>query len=293
MIQDIFPHRFSNQYENKMPAEKSKMLCFLGNKILIRRTESEELLLPDYGLISEHLNGQKMQYLFSVDQVGYFLLLDEKLGQEGEGEKGSLACKKTEGYDFEPVRSLRQVISKEVCFAVMTAWHLYIWYRDNRFCGRCGQRTVHDGKERMLRCPSCGNLIFPKIAPAVIICVTDGDRILMSKYAGRDYKKYALLAGFTEIGETAEETVEREVMEEVGLKVKNIRYYKSQPWGIDSNLLMGFFCELDGDDTITMDTQELSTAQWFRRDEMPAHNDGISLTREMMEVFEKNLENFY
>ena len=77
----------------------------------------------------------------------------------------------------------------------------------------------------------------------------------------------------------------REVMEEVGLKVKNIRYYKSQPWGIDSNLLFGFFCELDGDDTIHMDEEELSLAEWYTRDEMPAADDGISLTREMMGMF--------
>ena len=104
------------------------------------------------------------------------------------------------------------------------------------------------------------------------------------------YKKYALIAGFVEIGETVEETVEREVMEEVGLKVKNLRYYKSQPWGYDSNVLMGYFAELDGDESITMDTEELSKAQWFAREEMPAHNDGISLTREMMGVFENKVK---
>jgi len=132
-------------------------------------------------------------------------------------------------------------------------------------------------------------MIFPKIAPAVIVAVLNGNRILMTKYAGRPYKKYALIAGFTEIGETVEETVAREVMEEVGLKVKNIRYYKSQPWGVDSNLLLGFFADLDGDDTICLDEEELSEADWFERDAMPAHDDGISLTREMMGAFEKGL----
>ena len=145
------------------------------------------------------------------------------------------------------------------------------------------------GEAVMLRCPDCGNMIFPKIAPAVIVAVIDGNRILMSKYAGRAYKKYALIAGFTEIGETVEETVAREVMEEIGLKVKNIRYYKSQPWGVDSNLLLGFFADLDGDDTIRLDENELSEAEWFERDAMPAHDDGISLTREMMGIFEKGL----
>lgn len=126
---------------------------------------------------------------------------------------------------------------------------------------------------------------YPKICPAVIIGVTDGDRILMSKYAGRTYKKYALLAGFTEIGETVEQTVAREVMEEVGLKVKNIRYYKSQPWAFSDTLLMGFYCDLDGEDKITLDQNELALAEWFERDEIPVEPSRDSLTNEMIIQF--------
>lgn len=146
---------------------------------------------------------------------------------------------------------------------------------------------VRDQKERMLRCDSCGNMEFPKICPAVIIGVTDGNRILMSKYAGRAYKKYALLAGFTEIGETVEETVAREVMEEVGLKVRNIRYYKSQPWAFSDTLLMGFYCDLDGSDKITLDRDELSLAEWFEREEIPVEPSRDSLTNEMIMKFKQ------
>ena len=128
---------------------------------------------------------------------------------------------------------------------------------------------------------------FPKICPAVIIGVTDGNRILMSKYAGRSYKKYALLAGFTEIGETVEETVAREVMEEVGLKVKNIRYYKSQPWAFSDTLLMGFYCDLDGDAEVTLDEEELALAEWFERDEIPVEPSRDSLTNEMIIKFKQ------
>ncbi len=96
---------------------------------------------------------------------------------------------------------------------------------------------------------------------------------------------YALIAGFTEIGETLEETVQREVMEEVGLKVKNIRYYKSQPWSFSSTLLCGFFCEVGGDTEITLDTEELSVGEWFDRDNIPVEDDGVSLSREMIGVF--------
>ena len=144
-----------------------------------------------------------------------------------------------------------------------------------------------DSKERMLYCESCHNMEFPKICPAVIIGVTDGDKILMSKYAGRTYKKYALLAGFTEIGETLEETVQREVMEEVGLKVKNIRYYKSQPWSFSDTLLMGFFCDLDGEEEINLDREELAMAEWFDREKMPVEREDLSLTNDMMMAFKE------
>jgi len=124
----------------------------------------------------------------------------------------------------------------------------------------------------------------------VIVAVTHSDKLLLSKYAGRAFTRYALLAGYTEIGETVEQTVAREVMEEVGLKVKNLRYYKSQPWGVDGNVLMGFFCDLDGDGTIHIDENELSMAAWYDRHNLPAHDDGISLTREMIRIFEEGKE---
>ena len=137
----------------------------------------------------------------------------------------------------------------------------------------------------MLHCLTCNNTEYPKIMPAVIIAVTNGNKILLSKYANREYTRYALLAGFTEIGESVEETVKREVMEEVGLKVKNLRYYKSQPWSFSGTLLFGFFCDVDGDDTLTVDHEELSVAQWFDRDKIICQDTGSSLTNEMMMVF--------
>ena len=121
----------------------------------------------------------------------------------------------------------------------------------------------------------------------MIVGILNGDKLLMSKYAGRSYRSYALIAGFIEIGESAEQTVQREVMEEVGLKVKNIRYYKSQPWGFTDSLLFGYFCELDGDDTIRLDTNELSQAGWYTRDEITLEDDYLSLTREMILQFKE------
>ena len=132
-------------------------------------------------------------------------------------------------------------------------------------------------------------MTYPQICPAVIIGLTHGDKILLSKYRGRNYKNYALLAGFAEIGETIEETVKREVMEEVGLPVKNIRYYKSQPWPHSGSLLLGFFADLDGDDeTIRLEEEELSMAAWVPRSELSMEADNFSLTNEMILYFKEH-----
>ena len=284
MLQDLTFGKLENEFRRILPEKGDLAVCIRGTGILLGRDEDGKLSFPTCGQVMtwseswQHWEGERLRYVFRMQERNYFLWM-------GEGSDSPEA-----GYTYESARLLRELNSKDACFGAMTAWHLYNWYRNNRFCGRCGEKTVHDEKERMVRCPSCGNLIFPRISPAVIVAVTDGDRLLLSKYAGRGYTRYALLAGYTEIGETIEQTVHREVMEEVGLRVKNLRYYKSQPWGVDGNVLMGFFCDLDGDDTIHLDEQELALAQWHHRSALPAHDDGISLTREMIRVFEEGRE---
>ncbi len=284
MLQDMDIGRLENEYRLIGPEAGDGVLCFRGAEVLLQRREDDSLCLPSYAQWCveadnwKSWNNNRLCYVFRLQNRNYFLFLGE--GGEWYGDI----------YAYESVRGLRQLTSKEICFAIMTGWHLFNWYKNNRFCGRCANPTTPDEKERMLRCPACGNMIFPRINPAVIVAVTDGDRLLLSKYAGRAYTRYALIAGFTEIGETAEQTVAREVMEEVGLRVKNIRYYKSQPWGVDGNLLMGFYCDVDGDSTVHIDESELSMAQWFHRDALPAKDDGISLTREMIRVFEEGRE---
>lgn len=286
MLQDLSYGRLENEFRNYEPMDEDYVVCVQSGSILIQRETGNILHLPRFADVRQweqkenwnSWNEKKFQYVFRMQGIRYFLWM---------GDAG--ACTDS-SYQYEAARQMRYLESKELCFAVMTAWHLYVWYRNNRFCGCCGSKTVHDNVERMMRCPQCGNMIFPKISPAVIVAVTDGDRLLLSKYAGRSYTRYALIAGYTEIGETMEQTVQREVMEEVGLRVKNIRYYKSQPWGVDGNVLMGFFCDLDGDDTIHLDRNELALAEWHDRHALPAHDDGISLTREMVRVFEEGRE---
>ena len=278
MLQDLDVGRLENEFRNIVATAEDVILCFQEGQVLLHRDAGNSLTLPTLACMATTESFSAPRYLFRMQGRNFFLWTDDA----PVFPDGSFA--------YEPARQLRQLESKEICFAVMTGWHLYNWYRVNRFCGCCGTPTVHDDKERMLRCPNCGNMIFPRISPAVIVAVTNGNRILLSKYAGRAYTHYALLAGYTEIGETIEQTVHREVMEEVGLRVKNLRYYKSQPWGVDGNVLMGFFCDVDGSDAIHIDENELSMADWYPRDALPARDDGISLTREMIRVFEEGKE---
>ena len=277
MLQDLDFGRLENEFRNVTATAGDIILCFHQGKVLLSRDADDGLTLPTLEQMERWAATGSTRYVFRMQERNYFLWNGEIPAIDG-------------GFGFEPVRQLRQLKNKEVCFAVMTGWHLYNWYLSNRFCGRCGTETVHDSKERMVRCPNCNNMIFPRISPAVIVAVTDGDRLLLSKYAGRAYTRYALLAGYAEIGETIEQTVHREVLEEVGLQVKNLRYYKSQPWGVDGNILMGFFCDADGDTTIHIDENELSMADWYDRNALPAHDDGISLTREMIRIFEEGKE---
>ena len=270
MLQDLAFGRLENEYKPVPPRDTDAVFSFRDNALLVRELPNGTLEFPTAAQI-----GGGLRYLFRLHGVNYYLRTEP--AEAGE-------------FQYVPIRSLRQSPSRTRVYAAMTGWHLHRWYESSRFCGRCGEKTVHDGTERMMRCPNCGNMIFPRINPAIIVGVTDGDRILLTKYAGRGYTSYALIAGFTEIGETLEQTVQREVMEEVGLKVKNIRYYKSQPWGIDGNILMGFFCDLDGDDTIHLDENELALGQWHSRFALPVEDDGYSLTREMIRVFGEGRE---
>lgn len=297
MIQDIKAGRLKNEYEKKAPQAKSRMMAFRGDQILRKKGEVLDFLLYEE-LEAWCKNAERelprMIYLFSIPQenrtldVDYFLTdLAEIMPECGTGLAGN-----TEGmlipYEFVRMFDVRAKKPKESVFAAATAWHLYGWYRDHQYCGRCGKRLIHSEKLRMLHCTSCGNQVFPKIAPAVIVGVMDKDRLLMTKYAGRAYRNYALIAGFTEIGETAEETVAREVKEEVGLRVRNIRYYKSQPWGFDANLLLGYFCELDDTAEIRLDEEELAVAEWVDYRDIPDDPEGLSLTREMMIYFRES-----
>ncbi len=295
MIQDIAPHRYDNAYRPAPPAPDSFILWYEGQKALIQTAgadpsginglQENTFTFPRFRDLEPANEGlyDHCTYLFSIDGQSFYLPELPALTLPAPASR----------FSMEPVAWFRSAQPRHLAFAGITGHQLFLWYQGHRFCGRCQTALVKDEAERMMRCPACGQMEYPKISPAVIIAVTDQSRLLLSKYAGRTYKRYALLAGFNEIGETLEETVRREVMEEVGLAVTNIRYYKSQPWSFSGTLLAGFFCDLAEPGTIRLDDHELALAQWFEREDIPLEDEEhASLTHEMIRYFYEHEEAF-
>ena len=270
MIHEIMPDVMDNQYRNRKPEGDSRVLFVRGQEILVCGG-AEGIAYPRYGDVAGQTG--RMVYLFSVSGRTYFL--------------GEMLTPEIGGARFMGWEQLRDAVPRAEAFAGMTGIHLHQWYRSVQFCGRCGKKAVHHGTERMMYCTSCGNLMFPRVAPAVIVAVTDGERLLLTKYAGKENAHFALVAGFVEIGETAEECVQRELLEEVGIHVKDIRYYGSQPWGFAGNLMLAYTARLDGGHKIDLDRHELAEAEWLLPSEIPEIPDHSSLTREMIRRFKE------
>ena len=260
MLQDLYPHIYHNEISWKQPEPEDYALIFTPDRTVYCCVQNGELTLPRIRDIGT-FDAAAAQYAFCIDRTAYYLV-----GAHPEA---------AEPFSYLPSAQLRAMTAhtSTALFAAAAGESLFRWYSSQQFCGRCGRRMEKSTVERAMVCP------------AVIAAVHDGDRLLLTRYRGRAFKKYALIAGFNEIGESIEDTVRREVLEEAGVHVKNLRFYKSQPWVFTDTLLMGFFCELDGSDKITMQESELSEAGWFHRSTLPEDYSHISLTGEMIDQF--------
>jgi NAD+ diphosphatase len=156
------------------------------------------------------------------------------------------------------------------------------WARSHRFCGRCGTATTHNDNDRAMRCPACGLLAFPRLAPAIITLVTRGDEALLARGVNFRGPTYSCLAGFVEPGESLEQAVVREVGEEVGVRVGSVRYWGSQPWPFPHSLMLGFHAQWE-DGEIVVDPREIVDANWYTRDRLPSIPPGISIARRLID----------
>jgi len=274
MIQDIHPHRFSNLYlANQAINDTDYIFHYQGNTILLK-TKGDELILPQKKDFPEISAETDVVFLFSLDEVPCFLVWDELNADESQ-------------MAYTDISFFRSTTQREIGWVSLVGLHLRNWYLQNRFCGTCGTRTQQKSDERAVVCPACNAVVYPKISPAIIVAILSNDKILLARNSNFVGGWYSLVAGFVDVGETLEETVRREVKEEVGLDVWNIRYYKSQPWELSGSMMIGFIAEADENQPICIDEKEIIAAAWFTRENLPNHPLNISIAGEMIEKFER------
>jgi len=272
MIQDIHPHTFDNRFEVNCKAQDEDYIFFFkGNELLLYK-ENDLSVLPR----RKQLDGinETGIFLFRLDDTACYLITE-------------CSVPNSELFVFHEVHFRNPFAQKELDYCTSVALHLKNWYDQHKFCGKCGTATVPQTEERAITCPACKHTKFPTISPAIIVAVLHEDKILLAHNINFPEGFYSLIAGYTDIGETIENTISRELKEEVGIDIKSIRYYKSQPWPFSGSLMIGFIAESEDNQTIQVDGKEIQHANWYTRDNLPIYPPDRSIAGEIIEKFKK------
>jgi len=237
------------------------------------------------GLVFAFLDGQLLLLDGEVPTADRLAVGDEPLPVGPLGVAVALdTAPQLEGASLVGLRDFLSVADEELASAAGRAAQLVEWELGHAFCGRCGTPTEAAGTELARLCPSCGASYYPRITPAVIMLVEHGGRVLLARRAGLNRPFHSVLAGFVEPGETLEEAVCREVLEEAGVDVEDVRYFGSQPWPFPSQLMIGFVARATGDE-LRVDETELEDAGWFRPDELPTIPGPFTIARRLIDDF--------
>jgi len=270
MIQDIHPHSFENTYKaNQEMTKDSYVFIFEDNSLLLKQ-ENDTVSFPRMRDIT--IGNNEGIYLFSLDGVSCFWLSKCPLIEK-------------DNYVYHEIRFLHTIAEGEIDFLSGVALHLKNWYEQHCYCGKCGSKTQHKDDERALVCSHCGHTVFPNISPAIIVAIICGDKILLARGVNFPEGFFSLVAGYTDVGETAEETIAREVREEVGIVLSSVRYYKSQPWAFSGSLMLAFIAEADDSQPIIIDPKEIAEANWYHRNSLPNCPTDRSIAGEIIAKF--------
>ena len=185
--------------------------------------------------------------------------------------------------ELVPVRSVYGLAGAEAFALAGRASQLMDWRKNHRYCGRCATPTTMKTTEFAMACPACGLLAYPRISPAVMVLIGRGDELLLARSPHFKPGIFSALAGFVEAGETLEQCAVREVREEVGIEISNLRYFRSQPWPFPDSLMLAFFADYAGGE-ITPDPSEIEAAGWFSRSALPPLPDQASIARHLIEA---------
>lgn len=249
---------------------------FSGGKLLARATRESVTLprLKDIEHIAFDLHGSF--YMGNLDGDRCFAVELREVPEE------------TGNFVFSDLRFLFGIMEEELLNVSSKASELINWENSSRYCGRCGAINENKKGERSKICPACGLVKYPVISPAVIVAIVKGDKILLAHNKNFKGTMYSVVAGFVETGETFEECVKREIFEEVGIRVKNIRYFGSQPWPFPNSLMVAFTAEYEGGD-IQVDNVEIGHADWFGIENLPEIPRRGSVARKLIDWFIENI----
>lgn len=265
MLQEIEPHKFHNEFYHREIKSGDYYAAVKDNRLLVMKKD-DKVSMPSV----EDIGIRKARFLFCIDDIGIYELQEE--------------CEGLETWNY---RNGKDMVFSWMKFASVEALRIVTWYKQNKYCGCCGSIMEESDKERALVCPECHNTVYPRINPVAIVGIVDGDRLLLTRYADHSRARhYALVAGFCEFGETVEETIAREVKEEVGLNIKGIKYVASQSWPMSQSLIFGFYAKLDGDDRVSFADNELDKAVWQTPEEIE-YIEAPSITAYLINNFKK------
>lgn len=189
-----------------------------------------------------------------------------------------------EGYVSLGLRALLGRTAQSLFYLAGRAQQVIDWHESHQFCGRCGTPMEDHAQDRAKHCPKCRLINYPRLSPSIIVLITRGEEMLLARNAAWPNGMYSTLAGFVEAGESIEQTVHREVFEEVGLKVDNLEYFGSQSWPFPNSLMLGFHAEYAGGDIVCQEG-EIADAQWFRIDNLPQIPPKTAISGWLIEEF--------
>ena len=244
--------------------------------------------LPEGLLVKEAGSKVQLPELATLTALGLTMEAAHYLGRLGDNDCFALSLQSAATLPpGTAVRSLRRLYGSldEDLFAVAgRAVQVTHWAQTHRFCGRCATALVQKPRERAMHCPACDLTAFPRLSPAVIVLVRRGTQALLGRSARFPLPMYSTLAGFVEPGESLEETVHREIFEEVGIRVKNLRYFGSQPWPFPHSLMIGFMAEYASGE-LRVDGEEILDARFFEADQLPQIPPPLSIARQLINAW--------
>ena len=247
-----------------------KVVLVYHNKMILVDENKEGNPIPEYNKIADFYDlSASIISIGIMNGIYYSALSVDNINNVPENTK------------FMNVRHLYRTRNEYLFYLAGLGMQLSEWDRVNRFCGKCGSQMENHTYERAKLCPDCRHIVYPKISPAMICAVTKGDEILLARGSKFSRPVYSVLAGFVETGETLEETVEREVMEEVGITIKNIKYFGNQPWPFSSSMMIAFTADYESG-AIKIDNNEIIDAAWFKSDNLPMLPSPHSIARKLI-----------